>query len=74
MDTLSGLEAASINSTQAPIISCFSVFGSEPAEAPAKRKQALDVSTSGGTGIPCRETYNPELLLWMPTEETVAPA
>lgn len=41
---------------------------------PAKRKQALDVSRSGGTGMSCRETYIPDCPPWTPTKETVAPA
>lgn len=41
---------------------------------PAKRKQALDVFTSGGTGISYSETYIPDCPPWRPTKGTVAPA
>lgn len=41
---------------------------------PAKRKQALDVFTSGGTSISYSETYIPDCPPWRPAGQTVAPA
>lgn len=66
MDTLNGLDAASTNSTQVPIISCFPVFGSKPAGAPSQEK----------TGPGCVQIRRDRYLLhwdlhpWLSTLET----
>lgn len=67
MDTLNGLDSASTNSTQAPLSHVTHWLALSLQRHVAKRKQALAVSTSGGTSIFCSETYIPDCSPWRST-------